>query len=225
MGCYNSWVNLRCLNCSPLGGKIFVKWDYWDERNVSCWDVGPTMCPWTMALISDFQGHISNSHISECRLTENEKVMLVSMLNPLCDFELWPWSWICSRSNFETEVSQEWNGQNSQPHIRCCHCLPPVNWYKMVYMGDLVYAFIQIRSKDTFSMYMQSEIPMQFYFRFIAVLAQKPVFLCLCISIDMGEMWLDRMLDPCCDLELWFWPWIFKVKILQVSQEWEGQLI
>ena len=27
VGCYNSWANLRCSSCSPLGGKIFVKWD------------------------------------------------------------------------------------------------------------------------------------------------------------------------------------------------------
>ena len=42
-------------------------------------------------------------------------------------------------------------------------------------------------------------------------------------------IWIDRMLDPCCDFDLWphWWPWswIFKVKIeIAVSQEWEGRL-
>ena len=31
MGCYNSWANLRCSSCSPLGEKIFVKWDYYAQ--------------------------------------------------------------------------------------------------------------------------------------------------------------------------------------------------
>ena len=29
VGCYNWWTNLRCSSCSPLGEKIFVKWDYY----------------------------------------------------------------------------------------------------------------------------------------------------------------------------------------------------
>ena len=29
---------------------------------------------------------------------------------------------------------------------------------------------------------------------------------------EMIRMWVNRMLDPLCDLELWPWPWVFKVK-------------
>ena len=42
-------------------------------------------------------------------------------------------------------------------------------------------------------------------------------------------MWVDRMLHPLCDFQLWPqpwpWPWIFKVKFWKViSQEWGGRL-
>ena len=32
-------------------------------------------------------------------------------------------------------------------------------------------------------------------------------------------MWVNRMLNPLCDLELWPWPWIFKVKFYM---DWKG---
>ena len=33
----------------------------------------------------------------------------------------------------------------------------------------------------------------------------------------MKGIWVDRMLYLLCDLELWFWPWILKVKYLKSS--------
>ena len=38
-------------------------------------------------------------------------------------------------------------------------------------------------------------------------------------------MWIDRILHPLCDFQLWPWPWIFMVKFWKVvSQEWDGRL-
>ena len=35
-------------------------------------------------------------------------------------------------------------------------------------------------------------------------------------------MWVDKMLDPLPDLELWPWPWIFKVKFWKKLYPWSG---
>ena len=80
-------------------------WLTWNERDVSWWDVTPTLWLWMstspMTLTLDFQGQILKMLYLRNGMADwhGTKGMWVDgMLHPLCDFECplhpWPWPWI-----------------------------------------------------------------------------------------------------------------------------------
>ena len=167
------------------------------------------------------------------------------MLHPLCDFQLWrhPWPWPrifkvkfwkshisgmgwlidmelkgresieCwthvvtsnvhlthdldlgfSRSNFENAVSQEWDGRLTwNERDVSLKDVTPTLWLST------------LTSTMTLTLDFQGQILKKLYFmEWDGLLTWNE------------RMWVDRMLDPCCDFQLsphpWPWPWIFKVK-------------
>ena len=54
-----------------------------------------------------------------------------------------------------------------------------LNWYKMVCMGGLSYAFIQTKPKNIFFMYLQSWMPWHLHCKFILLLTKKPIYVCV----------------------------------------------
>ena len=70
-----------------------------------------------------------------------------------------------------------------------------LNWYKMVSIGDLPYLFIQIKSTNMSSMYLQSGLPCHIFFNNLLLFFNTEPYclyfiLCLCISM-MLKMWLS----------------------------------
>ena len=86
-----------------------------------------------------------------------------------------------------------------QPHMLCCHCLPPgslhvlgafgslsyhLKWYKIVCMRYLACTFSQMKSINMFSMFLQCGVPRHFLngdlLRFEHITS---LFSCLCMSM------------------------------------------
>ena len=172
-----------------------------------------------MTLTLDFQGQILKKSYLRNGMANwhGIKGMWVDrMLDPCCDFQCpphpWPWPWIfkvkfgkCCISGMGGTIDMERKGCES---IGC---------YTTLWLSTLT-------STMTFILDFQSQILKKSYLRNG-----------MADWLGMKGMWVDRMLDPCCDFQLyprpWPWPWIFKVKFWKslilwmgwpIDMEWQG---
>ena len=111
------------------------------------------------------------------------------VLDPHCDIELWPRPWV-SRSNFEKVVTQEWDARLTWNE----RDVSQLNIGPMLRLSTLT-------SPMTLTSNFQRQILKLLYPR--NGRADRH---------GMKGIWVDGVLCPICDLELWPWPWIFKVK-------------
>ena len=139
-------------------------------------------------------GHLKNGR-ADWHGTEG--MWVDRMLHPLCDFQLWlqpwPWPWIFKVKIWKL-VCQEWNGRfTSNQRDVSRKNVAPILWLSMS------------MSPMTLTLDFQGQILKMFYLR-------NP-------RADWHgtkRIWVDRMLNPLCDFQLWpqpwLWPWIFTVK-------------
>ena len=216
IGCYTHFVtfNLDLNHDLDLGFSrsnfekvVSQEWDgrlTWNERGVSRFNVGHVLwlstftSPMTFAL--DFQGQIFKMLYLRNGMANwhGTKGMWVNrMLHPLCNFQLWlqpwPWPWIF-KVKFKKVVSQEWDGRLTWNER-------DVSRYNVGHMLWL----------STFTSPMTLTLDFQ-------IQSLKMLYLRNGMANWHGTkgMWVNRMLHPLCNFQLWLqpwpWPWIFKVK-------------
>ena len=122
------------------------------------------------------------------------------MLHPLCDCQHsphpWPWPWIFKVKIWKSRISgmgwpidMEWKGCES---IGCYTHFVTLNVH---FTHDLDLRFSRSNFENAVSQEWEGRLTWH----------------------ETKGIWVDRMLDPCCDLQCsplpWPWPWIFKVKL------------
>ena len=154
-----------------------------------------------MTLILDFQGQILKKSYLRNGMTDWHGIngMWVDrMLDPCCDFQcpphLWPWPWIFRVKLWKCCI---WGmcGPIDMERKRCksIGCYTHFVTFNFVLNHDLDLGFSRSNLKKSYLRNWMANWH------------------------GIKGMWVDRMLDPCCDFQLsphlWPWPWIFKVKL------------
>ena len=164
-----------------------------------------------MTWTSDFQGQIlKNSYLRNWRADwHGTKGMWVDrMLHPLCDFQLWPkpwpWPWIFKVKFWKSRIL--WMGWPIDMERNGCElieCWTHVVTFNVHLTHDLDLGF----SRSNFEKVISQELEGR-------------------LTGKKKGMWVDRMLHPLCDFQLWPkpwpWPWIFMVKFWKSRILWMG---
>ena len=149
-----------------------------------------------MTLTLDFQGQILKKSYLRNGMADwhGTKGMWVDrMLDPCCDFQCpphpWPWPWIFKVKFWKCSISGM--GWPIDMELKGCELIGCYTHF-VTFKFDLNLEF----SRSNFEKIVYQDGMADWH--------------------GMKGMWVDRMLDPCCDFQLsphsWPWPWIFKVK-------------
>ena len=193
----STWARLCGSHNSETVGWIYTIWNSMElSRPVAVQHLGH------LTLTFDVQGQILKMLYLRNGKADwhGTKGMWVDrMLYPLCDFQLWPepwpWPWIFNVKFLKSLISgmgwpigMNWKGCES------IKCWTPVMTFNVHLTHDLDIGFSRSNLEKVVSQEWDGRLTWN------------------------DGMWVDRMLDPCCDFQRstqpWPWPWIFKVKIL-----------
>ena len=198
-GC--TWTRFCGTHISETAGWIYTIWSSIElSRPVDVQHHGH------LNLTVDFQGPILKMlYLRNGRADwHGTKGMWVDMmLDPHYDFHLWPhpwpWPWTFKvkfwkscNSGMGCSIDMEWKG------CELTECWTHVVTFNFDFTHDLDLEF----SRSIVKIAVSQEWEGNWH--------------------GTKGIWVERVLNLLCDLELWPWPWIFKVKFENaVSQEWE----
>ena len=127
---------------------------------------------------------------------------LAQVCHGLCDFQLWPCPWI-----FKVKIRESCIPGLGWPidmELRWCELIGTLTHFVTLnfdFTHDLDLGFSRSNLKKV---YLRNQ-----RFKWHGI----------------KGIWVDRMLNPLCDLELWFWPWCSKSNCEIIEfQGWEGRL-
>ena len=113
----------------------------------------------------------------------------------LCDLELWPWPWIFKVKVWKCCISGMGGPINMEPK----GCESTECWTHVVTLNfDLTHD-------------LDLEFSMSNFIKWLYPRNGRADW------HGMKRIWIDRVVYLLCDLELWPWPWIFKVKVWKCS--------
>ena len=191
-----TWVRLCGTHISETTGWIYAIWSFMElSRPVIVQHHG------YLTLTLDIQGQILKMlYLRNGRGDwHGTKGMWVDrMLYPLCDFQLWPqpwpWPWIFKVKFWKSRISgMGWPIDTGWKGCESIEC-----WTHAVTFPS----------------------PMTLALDFQGQILKKSYLMNGMVGTD--GMWVDWMLDPCCDFQCsplpWPWSWIFKVKFWKKSR-------